>query len=122
MELLKQYQLIFIVILAIVFITGFVFLAIEYIRDRGLEGIRADVYQLFLKAENMLKESGQGERRMKWVIQKARGLLPPALQFLITDEFLIKIIQLWFDGIKDLLDDGKLNQSTENEGDFNGSD
>lgn len=117
MELLKQYQLIFIIILAIVFITGCVFLVIEYIRDKGLEGIRADVYQLFLKAEHMLKERGQGEQRMKWVIQKARGLLPPALQFLITEKLLIRIIQLWFDGIKDILDDGKINQSIRNEGD-----
>jgi hypothetical protein len=110
-ELLKNYQVLLLIVLTIVFILSFVFLAVKYVKSRGLEGIRSDVYKLFLKAEHVWTQSGQGEQRMKWVIHKARGLLPSWLKFLITEELLKKVIQFWFDGIKDILDDGKLNKS-----------
>lgn len=112
-EVFKNYQLLLIVLMAVLFAVGFVIMAVKYVKAKGLEGIRLDVYKLFLKAEHQLKESGQGEQRMKWVIQKARGLLPSWLRYLISENFLKKVIQIWFDGIKDLLDDGKLNKSTE---------
>ncbi len=50
---------------------------------------------------------------MKWVIQQARGLLPSWLQVVITDAALEKMLEKWFKGIKDLLDDGKINASQE---------
>ena len=67
------------------------------------------IYKLFLKAEHDFKESHAGKQKMKWVISKARGLLPVWMQMIITEEMFENIIQYWFDGIKDLLDDGKLN-------------
>ena len=48
---------------------------------------------------------------MKWVIQEARKLLPGWLQIVVSEEILEKLVQSWFDGIKDLLDDGKVNGS-----------
>lgn len=48
---------------------------------------------------------------MKWVINKARGLLPTWVQMTITEEVFEKIIQYWFDGIKELLDDGKMEEN-----------
>ena len=89
-----------------------------YMRDKTLSEIRGDVYQLFLKAEHTYLETGAGKQKMKYVIQQARGLLPEWLQFFITEEFLCKVIQTWFDAVKDLLDDGKVNGSvkeTDNE-------
>ena len=82
-----------------------------YFRDKTLNEIRADVYQLFLKVEHNPAFEKTGKQKMKWVLSKARSLLPNWLQVLITDAFLEKVVQAWFDAIKDLLDDGKLNKS-----------
>ena len=82
-----------------------------YVRDKTLNDIRADVYQLFLKAEHHPELASKGKQKMKWVLSQARSLLPFWLQFFITDECLEKIVEGWFQSIKDLLDDGKLNKS-----------
>lgn len=83
-----------------------------YLRNRSMEEIRADVYHLFLVAEHTFTESGSGKQKMEWVIGKARGLLPGWLQTFVTDEMILRIIQGWFTAVKDLLDDGKYNNST----------
>lgn len=84
-----------------------------YIRNRSLQEIRTDVYKLFLQAEHLFTETESGKQKMEWVLRKARGLLPGLLQDLISEEFLYEVIQTWFDAVKDLLDDGKVNGSTE---------
>lgn len=82
-----------------------------YVRDKSLENIRADVYQKFLEAEH--KETlTTGKQKMKWVLSQARSLLPNWAQVLITDALLEKVVEGWFQAVKDLLDDGKLNKST----------
>lgn len=86
-----------------------IIIVFQYMKAKGLDGIRLDVYQLILRAEHMYKESGQGQQKLKWVVQQARGLLPKWLQVFITEDALIKIIEKWFRGVKDLLDDGKIN-------------
>ena len=48
---------------------------------------------------------------MKWVVSQARKLLPNWLQFIVTEEALENVIEIWFRGVKDLLDDGKINES-----------
>lgn len=83
----------------------------QYAKHKGLEGIREQVYQLILKAEHMYKESGTGQQKLKWVVQQARGLLPKWLQVIMSEDALLKIIDVWFCGVKDLLDDGKINGS-----------
>ena len=80
-----------------------------YLRDKTLAEIRADVYQLFLKAEHNPEFTKAGKQKMKWVLSRARSLLPNWAQLLITDACLEKVIQAWFDAVKDLLDDGKFN-------------
>lgn len=84
-----------------------------YLRDKTLNEIRADVYQLFLAAEHNPEFSKTPKQRMKWVLSRARLLLPTWLQMLVTDAFLEKVVEGWFRAIKDLLDDGKLNRSEE---------
>ena len=86
-----------------------------YLRDKSLEEIRADVYQLFLKAEHNPTFMESGKQKMKWVLSMARSLLPTWIRVFITDEFLEKVVQGWFDAVKDLLDDGKLNFSADKE-------
>lgn len=115
-ELLLRVPLPLLIIIGImVFISLFV-IGYSYLRNRTLDQIRADVYQLMLKAEHTYKESPSGKQKMKWVVQQARKLLPKWLRELITEEFLEYVIQVWFDEIKDLLDDGKVNGSKRIEG------
>lgn len=110
MELLNMVPMwLIIVILIIAALT--IMMVVTYFKGRSLEEIRNDVYQLILKAEHMYEESGSGKQKMKWVVSQARKLLPKWAQALISEDTLMKIIQAWFDGVKDLLDDGKMNHS-----------
>ena len=101
-----------IVFVAAVVILTIIAMTVTYLKNRSIEDIRADVYQLILKAEHIYEESGSGKQKMKWVVSQARKLLPQWAQALISEETLMNIIQIWFDGVKDLLDDGKLNDSS----------
>lgn len=86
-------------------------LAYFYLQEHTLEEIRAEVYQLFLKAEHDPEFMESGRQKMKWVLSSARALLPGWASLFITDALLEMVVQGWFDAVKDLLDDGKLNQS-----------
>ena len=111
LEFIKQIPLpILIIVLAILVIVTIV-VVVQYIKQKGLDGIREDIYQLILKAEHMYNESGTGKQKFEWVIQQARGLLPKWLQILVPESALEKLVQKWFEGVKDLLDDGKVNNS-----------
>ena len=101
------------VIAVLVVVTAVV--AYQYAKAKGLEGIRKEVYELFLHAEHIYKESGQGEQKLKWVVQEASGVLPEGLRIFITEDMLVKVINEWFKGVKDLLDDGKVNGSQKGE-------
>lgn len=99
--------ILFIVIALLIICVGLYF----YLRDKSLNDIRADVYQLFLQAEHKPVVMESGKQKMRWVLIKARSLLPGWTQLIITDSFLERIVEGWFQAIKDLLDDGKLNGS-----------
>lgn len=111
MELITGIPTFVFVVIIFFMLALLIFMAVTYARQRTLDGIRADVYQLFLRAEHAIKKSGSGKQKMKWVISQARLLLPKWLQAFMTDDALEDILQLWFDGVKDLLDDGKMNGS-----------
>ena len=90
------------ILIVLVIVT--VYIVIENARMKGLEGIRAEIYQYMLKA-------GAGRQKLKYVVGKARGLLPGWLLFFISEDFLMELIDMWFAQVKDLLDDGKINNS-----------
>lgn len=98
-----------IIVAAVVIVVALIVL---YVRNRSIEGIREDVYQLFLKAEHLFVESGAGAEKMDWVCEKAYELLPRAVKLFTTPDMIRVILQKWFVQIKDLLDDGKKNNST----------
>lgn len=83
---------------------------VKTIRERGLENIRGDVYQLFLKAERNFKH-GENKAKFEYVITAAKELIPSPFNMFITESLLRSAVQAWFDLIKDLLDDGKLNNT-----------
>jgi len=114
MELLETLQKIPVPVLAfvvLVLLVVTIVIGFQYLKMKGLEGIRGDVYQLFLLAERRYTNSSAGKQKMKWVIQQARGLIPGWMQMFITEDMLEKILEKWFRGVKDLLDDGKINNS-----------
>lgn len=101
------------VVLVLAIIT--IVVAYQYAKMKGLNGIRQDVYQLILKAEHIYNESGQGKQKLKYVVSQARSLLPKWLQLFVSEEMMMKVIEEWFTGVKDLLDDGKVNGSQRKE-------
>lgn len=109
LETLKQIPLPILVLVAAVLLVVSIVMAVQYLKLKALDGIREDVYQLILKAEHTYKGSETGQQKFKYVVQQARGLLPMWLQVFASQEFLEKLIEKWFQGVKDLLDDGKVN-------------
>lgn len=110
-ELLTMVPIPVLVIIGLLIVVSVIWMVYSYLKEKTLDQIRGDVYQLVLKAEHLWRESGEGKQKMKWVVQQARKLLPDWLYAVTSDEMLEKIIQVWFDEIKDLLDDGKVNGS-----------
>ena len=99
------------IFIVLLFLMGFGFTVYLYIREHTLGEIRAYVYKLFLEAEHTYTETESGKQKMEYVIQRARSMLPNWAQFFITEEVLRKVVQMWFEAVKDLLDDGKVNRS-----------
>lgn len=99
------------IIAIIILVIGLAVAAYLYLKNKTLDEIRADVYQEFLKAEHRYVETKAGKQKMEYVIQRARSMLPTWAQFFITEAMLHKVVQLWFEAVKDLLDDGKYNKS-----------
>lgn len=110
-KFLEQIPLPILVVVLVILVAITVVMVYQYAKMRGMDGIRGDVYQLILKAEHIYNESGQGKQKLKWVVSQARGLLPKWLQVFITEEAMMKVIDEWFKGVKDLLDDGRVNGS-----------
>lgn len=110
-ELLSIIPLPILIIVALIIAVSIIWIVYSYLKERTLEQIRADVYQLVLKAEHTYRTSPSGKQKMKWVVSQARKLLPSWLQMIISEDTLTRIIQVWFDEVKDLLDDGKVNKS-----------
>lgn len=114
-NIVKQIPFPVLAVLLVILLIVTIVMGYQYAKMKGLEGIRKNVYELILKAEHMFRESGQGMQKLKWVVQQARGLIPKWLQAVITEEAMMKIIDVWFAGVKDLLDDGKVNESQKSE-------
>ena len=89
----------------------FGYIAYKYVTTKKLHEIRTDVYKLFLEAERKYTVSGCGKQKMDYVIRNTYEILPRFVKFFVTEDMLRSIIQNWFVGVKDLLDDGKLNGS-----------
>ena len=110
-ELFEQNKGLFLAVIKILIAVFLIKKLIDYITKKGLEGIRLDVYKLFVEAEKTFIASGQGQQKFDYVIRLARSMLPKPVQVFVSEKMLKEIVQLWFDGVKDLLDDGKLNNS-----------
>jgi hypothetical protein len=95
-------------VLALIGIVIAVFLIVKYIRHVGLESIRERVYKAFLDAEHDF-QYGDNVEKFEYVINIAKSAIPTPFNLFITESLLRKVVQAWFDLVKDLLDDGKFN-------------
>lgn len=94
------------------FVTVIILLMIiSKIRRTSIENLRRYAYKAMKYAEKKWNESGRGPERMKWVVMKVKGKIPPVLRPFVSDRFIEDTLQLWFYQIKDLLDDGSMNMS-----------
>lgn len=98
---------IFIVLLVVLAIV----LLIRLIQNIGLEKVRKFTYEKILEAEHEFKY-GDNEQKFDYVVQLARSAIPQPFNLFITESLLRKTIQLWFNLVKDFLDDKKLNGSS----------
>ena len=89
-----------------------IFLVVKIVQTLGLERIRKYVYELFLIAEHEF-QYGENTEKFEYVINLARAAIPVPFNLFITESLLRRVVQAWFDLVKDLLDDGKYNKSTE---------
>lgn len=96
------------IMLAIVGIVVAVFLIIKYIQRMGLESIRKRVYRAFLAAEHYFQH-GENSEKFEYVLSIAKSAIPAPFNLFITETLLRKVVQAWFDLVKDLLDDGEFN-------------
>ena len=111
LEIIKQVPLPVIIFVLAILVVATAYMLYQWAKMKGLDGIRMQTYQLILKAEHIYNQSGAGKQKLKWVVSQARKLLPNWLQFIVTEEALENVIEIWFRGVKDLLDDGKINES-----------
>ena len=103
--------IVFMMLVAVIFIV----VVVKALQAIGLERIRKIVYQGFVIAEHEFMY-GDNAAKFDYVIQLARSHIPLPFSLVITESLLRTVIQAWFDLCKDLLDDGKLNNaSNENE-------
>lgn len=85
-----------------------VIMALILARKEGLESIRKKVYDAFLLAEKYFQH-GDNTKKFEYVVRIAKESIPTPYNLIINEKLLREIIQVWFDLVKDLLDDGKLN-------------
>ena len=99
---------------AIAFIAILVIIAIviivKEVQRRGMEAVRGYVYQLFVEAEHGFAH-GENKEKFEYVVKMAKAAIPLPFCLLISETLIRKVVQAWFDLVKDLLDDGKLNRS-----------
>lgn len=107
-------KFILLIVIGIAILALMVLALIEYVKMNTMEQIRADVYQLFLDVEHEYKQE-ENQKKFNEVIRLARSMLPAWAGILLTDKFIRSTIQFWFNNVKDLLDDGKINSSQNTE-------
>ena len=109
-QLFMNYPIAAYVFLGVVF--GFAaYLFVKEMQRLGLEKIRGMVYRGFIEAENRFKH-GDNERKFEYVVALARENIPAPFNAFISVKLLKVVVQAWFDLVKDLLDDGRINQSS----------
>lgn len=96
------------VIFIVIVLAVIVFFAVKKLQSIGLEKIRAVVYSAFVRAEHEF-QYGDNTQKFEYVVGLARSHLPAPFNIFVTESLLRNVVQMWFDLVKDLLDDGRVN-------------
>lgn len=96
------------IIFIIIVLAVILYFVVKELQSIGLERIRAEVYQAFVEAEHRF-QYGDNIQKFRYVVQLARNHLPVPFNIFITESLLQNVVQMWFDLVKDLLDDGRIN-------------
>ena len=100
---------VFVILIAIVIVYE-----VQCAKLEGLDKLREKAYELILDAEHTYTGSGQGCYKLLYVWHKLKDQLPGWMRLFMTDDMLMDLIDEWFRAVKDLLDDGKINNSSKN--------
>lgn len=95
------------ILIVAIFLAYIVYLVV----NKKWDQLRATAYFLMLKAEKTITGTKRGRERFEVVFRQVYSLIPPWLQFFITESMLKDQLQKWYNYIKDYMDDGKVNQS-----------
>lgn len=90
-----------------------VVLLVVYLRNKSISDIRKDLYEVFLKLEHSISGTKAGQERLDEAVTAAYEMLPKWVRLFVSKDRLRKTVDKWFKEIKDLLDDGKLNNVEE---------
>lgn len=90
-----------------------VVLLVVYLRNKSISDIRKDLYEVFLKLEHSITGTKVGQERLDEAVTAAYEMLPKWVRLFVSKDRLRKTVDKWFKEIKDLLDDGKLNNVEE---------
>ena len=85
-------------------------ITVKIMQTIGMEKVRKKVYDAFCEAENRFMQ-GQNEEKFEHVVSVIKPIIPAPFNFFITEKFLRKVVQLWFNLVKDLLDNGRVDSS-----------
>lgn len=99
------------IMLAVLGIAITAIMLIHYVRHVGFEAIRERVYKAFVEAEHEF-QYGDNNAKFEYVVNIAKTAIPAPFNLFITESLLRKVVQAWFDLIKDLLDDGQFNNTS----------
>lgn len=75
---------------------------------------KTQAYALMLQAKRLAKDEvlKNGDEQVEWIIKKSYQFLPRKLTIFISEKLLRKIIKYLYSKLKDYIDDGKMNSST----------
>ena len=108
-EFLTNYWLV--VLIAI----GFAGYVIYLITKHRWTKLREMAYKMIVQAEQVITGTKKGQERFNAVLNQLYNVMPLWLRIFIPKNLLEKKLQEWYELIKDSLDDGQINHSTEHE-------
>lgn len=97
-------------IIVILLTALFCYIAVKVMQTIGMEKVRKTVYDGFVIAENKFNQ-GENTEKFNYVVELARKAVPAPFNMFITESLVRKMVQLWFNLCKNLLDDGR-NKNT----------
>ncbi|MCB2288696.1 hypothetical protein LGK97_02820 [Clostridium sp. CS001] len=74
---------------------------------------KTQAYALMLQAKRLAKDEvlKNGEQQVEWIIKRSYQFLPKKLTIFISEERMRNIIRYLYEKLKDVIDDGQVNNS-----------